>query len=370
MNFFRSKKLACVIGAVIVLWGLNGFVGMLLGLSDAGTFGDQFGAVNSLFSGLAFVGLIYTIFLQRNSIEQQRQSIELQREDLKNQQEELRLNRNELEMARQEMENHTAEFQRQNDSLRVQRFDNTFFNMMELQQQIVNGLSLKIKVPSMARFGSMAESISDTDYSGRGVFDGAFNGLPWRPGLSFALKKDGLIGYDDSENRTLFDHYFRHLYSILKFIDETKVFDSEDLREVGESVFEAKYRYTSILRSTLSRYELVLLYYNGLSSVGKEKLKPLLEKYCMLNNLNYSLLILNKDTLESIGLPVDVNGVTAALQNVGLSGTDFEILLTTDYSNTICYHIDAFCHTDAERAEMQRLLRLRDERLNSVRSMF
>ena len=62
MNFFRSKKLACVIGAVIVLWGLNGFVGMLLGLSDAGTFGDQFGAVNSLFSGLAFVGLIYTIF--------------------------------------------------------------------------------------------------------------------------------------------------------------------------------------------------------------------------------------------------------------------------------------------------------------------
>lgn len=30
-----------------------------------GTFGDQFGAVNALFSGLAFAGLIYTIVLTK-----------------------------------------------------------------------------------------------------------------------------------------------------------------------------------------------------------------------------------------------------------------------------------------------------------------
>ena len=30
-----------------------------------GQFGDQFGAVNALFSGLAFAGLIFTIILQK-----------------------------------------------------------------------------------------------------------------------------------------------------------------------------------------------------------------------------------------------------------------------------------------------------------------
>lgn len=32
--------------------------------TDRGTFGDMFGAVNTLFSGLAFAGVIYAIFLQ------------------------------------------------------------------------------------------------------------------------------------------------------------------------------------------------------------------------------------------------------------------------------------------------------------------
>lgn len=32
---------------------------------DRGTFGDMFGAVNALFSGLAFAGVLYTINLQR-----------------------------------------------------------------------------------------------------------------------------------------------------------------------------------------------------------------------------------------------------------------------------------------------------------------
>ena len=58
--------------------------------------------------------------------------------------------------------------------------------------------------------------------------------------------------------------------------------------------FEEKYEYTSMLRATLSRYELVWLYYNGLS-YGKEKLKPLIERYAMLNNLRDDLLVGPKD---------------------------------------------------------------------------
>jgi predicted Zn-dependent peptidase len=45
-------------------------------LAQSGTFGDMFGAVNALFSGLAMAGVIYTIT-------QQNQTIELHKEELK-----------------------------------------------------------------------------------------------------------------------------------------------------------------------------------------------------------------------------------------------------------------------------------------------
>jgi hypothetical protein len=47
-----------------------------------GQFGDMFGAVNTLFSGLAFAGLIYAIFLQRKELELQRDELKLTRTEL------------------------------------------------------------------------------------------------------------------------------------------------------------------------------------------------------------------------------------------------------------------------------------------------
>jgi len=147
-NISKYPLLCTAIGIVVLLWGLNLPVWFLIGNSDAGTFGDQFGAVNSLFSGLAFVGLIFTIIQQRESLEKQNKSIEQQREDLQNQKEELKLNRQELELAREEMKHQTLEFEKQNESLKIQRFENTFFNMMNLLQEIVNSLSLNyIEIP-------------------------------------------------------------------------------------------------------------------------------------------------------------------------------------------------------------------------------
>ncbi len=70
---------------VIVIWVLSGvgiyFIGSDWG--ERGTIGDMFGAVNALFSGLAFVGLIYTIILQREEIRMNRAEIELNRKELK-----------------------------------------------------------------------------------------------------------------------------------------------------------------------------------------------------------------------------------------------------------------------------------------------
>ena len=44
-----------------------------------GQFGDKFGSVNALFSGLAFAGLIYTIILQRKDLQLQKKDLELTR---------------------------------------------------------------------------------------------------------------------------------------------------------------------------------------------------------------------------------------------------------------------------------------------------
>ncbi len=47
-----------------------------------GQFGDLFGGLNAFFSGLAFLGVIYAIFLQRGELELQREELKLTREEL------------------------------------------------------------------------------------------------------------------------------------------------------------------------------------------------------------------------------------------------------------------------------------------------
>ena len=69
----------------------------------AGGFGDQYGVLNTLFTGLAFVGLIATILLQRKDLE-------LQRKELKRQ---------------------SDEFETQNRLFDIQKFENLFFKYIE-----------------------------------------------------------------------------------------------------------------------------------------------------------------------------------------------------------------------------------------------
>ncbi|MBU2103599.1 hypothetical protein KKD95_01140 [Patescibacteria group bacterium] len=52
-------------------------------LANRGLFGDSFGALNALFSGFAFLGIIYTIILQSQELGLQRKELELTRAELK-----------------------------------------------------------------------------------------------------------------------------------------------------------------------------------------------------------------------------------------------------------------------------------------------
>lgn len=63
------KNIIIILTIVLSLWLLSWFL-ITLNIektSERGTFGDMFGAINSLFSGMALVGIVYSIFLQVKS---------------------------------------------------------------------------------------------------------------------------------------------------------------------------------------------------------------------------------------------------------------------------------------------------------------
>lgn len=71
----------CVV-VVQVLYGIFVFQRFGPDMAVRGQFGDIFGGVNALFTGLAFAGVIYTILLQRRELELQREELRLNRAEL------------------------------------------------------------------------------------------------------------------------------------------------------------------------------------------------------------------------------------------------------------------------------------------------
>lgn len=80
----EGKYIVLLILLVIVIQLVfgNAIYWLLPGWTERGTFGDMFGAVNTLFSGLAFAGVIYAIVLQQRELKLQREELELTRNEL------------------------------------------------------------------------------------------------------------------------------------------------------------------------------------------------------------------------------------------------------------------------------------------------
>ncbi|ENK1257723.1 hypothetical protein AB2066_004338 [Vibrio vulnificus] len=76
----NTMKIAAII--ISVLWLLTWLL-LCLTPEVRGTIGDMFGAVNALFSGFAFLGVIYAILLQRTELALQRDELSLTRGELK-----------------------------------------------------------------------------------------------------------------------------------------------------------------------------------------------------------------------------------------------------------------------------------------------
>lgn len=175
--------------------------------AERGQFGDMFGGITSLFSALAFAGLLYTIFLQRQ----------------------------ELSETRAVMINQEKQLSDQATTLRLQQFESTFFQLVSLHHEIVQGMAT----------GNL---------QGRAVVKAMFERAGELYAENFLISAERLIRLLNRELQREFGynlgHYFRNLYHIAKFVHET-------------NPPEAK-RYMSLLRAQLSHPELVLLFINAL----------------------------------------------------------------------------------------------------------
>ena len=235
-----------------------------------GLFGDSTGAINTLFSSLAFAGVILTIYWQIQ-------------ESSKNKEEDHR-----------------------------KQFEDVFFRMAGNFEQIIASLRMEAK-ESPFDFTSLWDSMGSNDpihiasisdgpmttpmmstinnnltepisqerrvKVGREVFQCLYE-QDTREGVTMraAIEDFGIDGYEGFTQGEL-DHYFRYFYRILRYIDDSKLIDEKQ-----------KYSYAAILRAHLSIFELLLIHYNGLSEDGWNRLKPLIEKYSMLDNIRDSKL--------------------------------------------------------------------------------
>lgn len=212
-----------------------------LDFSQSGTFGDSWGALTSIFSALGFCGVLWTLKTQNDAIR------------------------------KVEEENSRKE---KNEAKRD--FENSFFNMLNLLQIIINDMKVVNK------------STKDVNAEGRAVFlyfFKKFRGEMLRGGnyrvssiynqqeLTDVANKIGQQYSEHFENRSQnLSHYYRFLFNTYKFIDDAEI-DSN-----------AKKKYANILRAQISNYELVMLFYNCLSEDGGS-FKYYFEKYEVLDNL-------------------------------------------------------------------------------------
>lgn len=123
---------------IFLIWFLYGYC---QGSLQADT---SFDRLNALFSGLAFWGVIWAILLQKR---------------------ELRYQRDELILTRGEVRGQKEQLQAQNVTLSRQRFENTFFSLLNLFINVINSMEVTANIGGKI-----------TTFSGRECFTVLYNG--------------------------------------------------------------------------------------------------------------------------------------------------------------------------------------------------
>lgn len=192
--------------------------------ATAGTFGDQFGGINALFTALALVGVIWTAIVQMKD----------------------------------------------RATLEKQSFENTFFNMLTLLRQTYDG----IKVDTGASYPGHSATI-EGDAATEYLIVSFENDLRTRgQQLSTMTEDEVKEAYTRSihnSNEALIAVYLRTLYNLIRLIDRSRSLDNAD-----------RILYGNILRAQISSNSLYLIGLNALDSSLSGDFKNYVEKYRIL----------------------------------------------------------------------------------------
>lgn len=238
--------------------------------SKIGQFGDLVGGLIGSMWALAGVILFYI------ALKEQRSDFVINREVLNTQAEALKQQIIEFELQRKELVETRKIYQIQSETLKTQRFESTFFSLINLHHQIVNTIDLKGS--GRIEFANAPTTRELT--TGRDCFVKFTTGL--KNGYSKKLKESpekdirklinsSYLEYFEKHQSDL-GHYFRNLYHIVKFISNSEI--------------ENKKTYIGLLRAQLSNDELIMLFYNCISDLGIEKFMPMAESFKLFKNLN------------------------------------------------------------------------------------
>lgn len=199
---------------------------------DRGTAGDQFGGVTALFSGLAFAGLIITLYIQRKELE---------------------LQRNELRAS--------------NKEFALQRFDSGFFGVVRMLNDQVSSINIG-NLNGRAALEKISELLRQDCQSG---------GLSLIKNMdeeTFLYTKDDISSLFEARDAQL-GPYFRILHNIYRLIDSEKELSPKQ-----------KADYARIARAHISLAELDIIFLNGLTFQA-EKFLPLIERYAILKHTSF-----------------------------------------------------------------------------------
>jgi hypothetical protein len=209
-----------------------------LGTSSFGEWGDFFGGVlNPLLTFLTFMGLLITIVIQQS----------------------------ELKESRKEFKRSADALAEQSNSMKKQNFENTLFQMIALHNDIVNSIDLTNKETKVTTTGRDCFSIFYTRLARiyrKKVTLSAGRDLP-EVILAKTYKSFWRV------HQTELAHYFRYIYNVIKFIDESNFSDGP---------------YIKLIRAQLSDSELFIMFYNSQTEQGKNFIQYI-EKYSLFDNL-------------------------------------------------------------------------------------
>lgn len=160
---------------------------------------------------------------------------------------------------------------RQDESMKRQQFETTYFSLLEQQQMIRSQLKGTIGDETYEGIFylqnlklQLSDALSELNYIQNEITEDNKVMLKNRVNslyLDFFLPNVSNLG-----------HFFRHLYHILKHIEDSNMPDAR--------------KYADLLQSQLSNDELYLLAINGISNYGRRKMLPLMDKYGLLENYN------------------------------------------------------------------------------------